>query len=131
MTEPTEPTLAELVQTFTMRLHDAVGAPTRAEFTALHAALNLIEFTLLVDRSAGGLAPPPGPELKRGLLRCSAPGCRVTWRTPDACLLLVNGSWLCRQHHPSASETVVQDDGTTVHRQRSHLVGYAEPSRAK
>ncbi len=87
------------LERFIEMLVAARASPTRAAFVQLHRDLNALEFVLLVDRS--GWAPSvPDPELKRGLLRCAAPQCRATWRTPDACLLRVADAWYCRQHHP-------------------------------
>jgi hypothetical protein len=42
---------------------------------------------------------------------CSHDGCMNKWSTPDACLLLRDGKWLCRDHHPPLKEGNIQPPG--------------------
>jgi len=61
--------------------------------------------------------------------RCSAPGCLVDWRIPDSSMLLINGSWLCRQHHPTTEVsqhigwTPPQDKLTELEEKRKSALG--------
>lgn len=83
---------------FVKNLTAACASSNRRAFAKLHFDLGLIEYRACVDRS--GWAASPGPQTAREEYQCSHPNCRATWQTPDACLLLINGKWLCRAHHP-------------------------------
>lgn len=93
---------------FAIELAAVVETPSREGFERLHTHLSDIEYTVLVDRSPWTPSVPPDTRL-RGLFHCTAPGCHVTWRTPDACLLRVGDEWRCRQHHPLRTRT--DEDG--------------------
>lgn len=45
------------------------------------------------------------------LVGCQAGNCARTWRDPDACLLFLNGKWLCRDHHPPLSDGGIHPPG--------------------
>lgn len=55
-----------------------------------------------------GVGPPTtqffGPQVK-----CEE--CEKTWATPDACLLHLNGRWLCRDHHPPLNDGGIRPPG--------------------
>lgn len=82
---------------FVAKLDEAIKSRDRKAFAQLHFDLNSIEYLTTVDRSGISIeAPKP---VSRDI-RCEAPCCGATWRTPDACLLLINDKWYCRAHHP-------------------------------
>ena len=70
--------------------------PGAKDYAQLHFALDGLQYRLAADRAPARIAPPQVAHDAH----CSAPGCASTWRTPDACLLLLGGRWLCRAHHP-------------------------------
>lgn len=37
--------------------------------------------------------------------------CNKSWRAPDACILKIDGAWLCRDHHPSLKDGGIRPAG--------------------
>jgi hypothetical protein len=75
-------------------------SPSPSDFAQFHYALDSLQYLLSTDRAGWNMTDPP---LVSDTIRCQHDNCSATWRTPDACLLLLNGRWLCRAHHPPFS----------------------------
>lgn len=111
---------------FIKTLRATMLQPTHEAFAQLHFDLNLLEYDAMVDRSEW---TPSEPKRLKVEPVCSASGCNDTLRTPGG-LYLVGDKWLCPAHLPPMSYNDVQDDGSTIVRQRSPPVGYTKPSTA-
>lgn len=42
---------------------------------------------------------------------CQADGCMKSWKDYDACMLNLNGKWLCRDHHPALRDGAIRPPG--------------------